>query len=257
MRGHLAPGGHLQPHLRHRSGAGPGQELVHPGGQPAHPLRRELPADRPRALPQGQPGDLPPERHRGQPQLRRPAARDHGLRVRAGHAGDSHPWALQRRLLRAQLPRRAHRQRAGLQQRPLRGGQQGLLPRLPRQVPARGRDLPPPERRVPGSADLPAGEPDRRAGPDERLPRGQRGHRQRPRQRRGRRQGHLLLRSQDDQILPGSGADPEERPHLPPLLPGGLPLRDGQSGAPGGEGRERGGRLRRGVRSGSLGGEAF
>ena len=43
----------------------------------------------------------------------------------------------------------------------------------------------------------------------------QRHHRQRGRQRRRRRQGRLRLRARPDPLLPGRGADPAQRGHLP------------------------------------------
>ena len=55
----------------------------------------------------------------------------------------------------------------------------------------------------------------RRARPDPRLPRGQRGDRQRDRHRRRRRQGDLLLRAGDDPLLPRRGAAAVERHDLP------------------------------------------
>ena len=46
---------------------------------------------------------------------------------------------------------------------------------------------------------------------------GQRRHGQRPRRRRGRRQGRLRLGARPHPLLPGRGADPPERAHLPLL----------------------------------------
>ena len=85
---------------------------------------------------------------------------------------------------------------------------------------ARGRDLPSRGRRFPGPAGVP---PDLHPGlrrPDGRLPRGQRGHLQCRGHWRGRRQVDLPLRAQDDRVLPGRKAHPEQRADLHVPQPG-------------------------------------
>ena len=77
------------------------------------------------------------------------------------------------------------------------------------------RDLPPGRRLVPRPRGVPGRLRARRARPDAGLAGRQRGPRQRPRHRRGRRQGRLHLRARPDPLLPGRGADPAQRAHLP------------------------------------------
>ncbi len=124
---------------------------------------------------------------------------------RAAHAGH-----LQFRLLRALLPRPldGHRDR----RRPgSRGERRRRLHEDDQGPEARGRHLPPHRRRLPRSHRLPQGLRARRARPRRRLPQGQREPRQRHRHRHRRRQGDVLFRAEDDQVLPRRGAHPAER----------------------------------------------
>ncbi len=81
-------------------------------------------------------------------------------------------------------------------------------------------------------------------GPGAGLPRRQRGDRQRVRHRGRGRQGDLLLRPGDDPLLPGGGADPRERAHLPAVGPGSAGARARAHRAARGEADRRVGRPR-------------
>ena len=115
---------------------------------------------------------------------------------------------------------------------------------------ARGRDLPPRGRRLPRPFGVPAHLDAglRRAGRC--LPRGQREHLQCHRHRRGRRQVDLSVRAQDDRVLPGRKADPEQRAHLHVPQAGRPEVRAGQPEGPGRQGSAWRRRLRHAGRTG-------
>ena len=151
---------HLRAYRRHRHRAGRSRHLLRARGQCPHALRRLLHA--------GEPGDhaaavsgtvRPPPRGAGRELSRRAAgdpeiggARDRERRSdrRAAHAG-----RLQLRLLRALLPGRQARRRAGRRPRPLRQGR-GRVHAHHRGAQARRRDLSADRRRLPRSARVPA-----------------------------------------------------------------------------------------------------
>ncbi len=104
----------------------------------------------------------------------------------------AHARRLQLRLLRALVPGRQARRRAGRGPRPVREGRRRLHAHHPGTQAGRC-DLPPHRRRLPRSARLPARFRARRARPDVRLPGRQRHAGQRGRHRHRRRQGGLQL----------------------------------------------------------------
>ena len=209
----------LLPRLRLRPRARLRRRLEGARGQRPHavghllrarePARDDAPAARPlRALPGAARRPLPgaaAHRARGGRADRRGGGGD-------GRRLDARP--VQQRLLRARLPRAPDGRRAGRGVRP-RGPRRRLPhPHHPRPA-ARARDLPADRRRLHGPARVPPRLDARRAGPDARLPRGQRRDRQRRRHRRRRRQGDLPLRAGDDPLLPRRGAAAAERADVP------------------------------------------
>ena len=162
-------------------------------------------------------------------------------RQRRSDRGAAHARRLQLGLLRALVPRRQARRRAGRRPRPLRQGRPRLHAHDAR-AQARRRDLPPHRRRFPRSARVPAGFRARRAGLDVGLPGRQRHARQCGRHRHRRRQGGLQLHAGDRQVLSRRGADPEERADLALPRARAPRLRARPSGRAGGQG---GARLRR------------
>ena len=90
---------------------------------------------------------------------------------------------------------------------------------------ARARDLPARRRRLPRPARVPQGFDARRARPVRRVPRRPRHARQRDRHRRGRRQVDLSVRAGHDPLLPGRGADPQQRADVHALQAAGPRLR--------------------------------
>ena len=127
--------------------------------------------------------------------------------------GAAHAGRLQLRLLRALLPGRQARRRAGRGPRSLHQGRGGVHAHH-RRAEAGRRDLSADRRRLPRSARVPARFRARRAGPDVGLPGRQRDARQCGRHRHRRRQGGLQLHAGDREVLPRRGADPEERADL-------------------------------------------
>ena len=127
----------------------------------------------------------------------------------------AHPRRLQLRLLRARAAGPADGRRAGRGPRPgLRAATGSACGR--RDGEQRGRrHLPPDRRRVPRPGALPARLGARLRRRAQRRARRPGDHRQRRRQRRRRRQAALHLRARPDPLLPGRGADPAERRHLP------------------------------------------
>ena len=120
---------------------------------------------------------------------------------------------LQLGLLRAFVPGRQARRRAGRRPRPVRQERLRLHAHDARAA-ARRRDLSPHRRRLPRSAGVPAGLGARRRRADVGLPGRQRDARQRGRHRHRRRQGGLQLHAGDREVLSRRGADPEERADL-------------------------------------------
>ena len=115
-----------------------------------------------------------------------------GLGVRRSDRRAAHARRLQLGLLRALVPGRQARRRAGRGPRPVREGRYRL--HAHHAGPQAGRrDLPPHRRRFPRSADVPAGHRARRGRADVGLPGRQRHARQRGRHRHRRRQGDLQL----------------------------------------------------------------
>ena len=153
----------------------------------------------------------------------------------------AHARHLQLRLLRAFVPGRQARRRAGRGPRP-RGQGRRRLHAHDRRPQARRRDLSPHRRRLPRSAGVPARQRARRARADVRLPGRQRHARQRGRHRHRRRQGGLQLHAGDREILSRRGAAPEERADL--ALPGERAPRL-RARQPRGTGGQGGARLRR------------
>ena len=164
-----------------------------------------------------------------------------GDRARRSDRRAAHARHLQLRLLRALVPGRQARRRAGRRPRPVREGRDRLHAHDPG-AEARRRDLPPHRRRLPRSARLPSRFRARRARPDVGLSGRQRDARQRGRHRHRRRQGGLQLHAGDREILSRRGADPEERADL--ALPRGRASRL-RARPPRGAGGEGSARLRR------------
>ena len=133
--------------------------------------------------------------------------------VRRSDRRAAHARRVQLRLLRAFVPGRQARHRAGRGPRSVRQGRHRLHAH-DAGAEARRRDLPPHRRRLPRPADVPSGLDARRRRPDVGLPGRQRHARQRGRHRHRRRQGDLQLHAGDREILSRRGADPEERADL-------------------------------------------
>ena len=120
-----------------------------------------------------------------------------------GRAADAR--RLQQRLLRALVPGRRDGGRARRRRRSDRRRRDRLHAHHGGAEAGR-RPLPPHRRRLPRSADLPAGFAARRARALRGLPRGQRGARECARHGHRRRQGHLPVRAGDDPLLSRRGA---------------------------------------------------
>src|SRR5881296_3611100 len=186
---------------------------------------------RPRRVP-GAGGQLPlPERRL----LRARESQPHDARVPravrplpgASDQGLSEPPA-RRAAARGPAHRREPGGRRALARHPQLGVLRALVPRArdghDARTAARGRRLPPHRRGLPRSARVPARQPARRAGPAQRLPGGQRGHRQRSRRGRGRRQVRLRLHAAAHQVLPRRGGAARAGADVPRLPARGLRL---------------------------------
>ena len=145
----------LRPHRRHRHHPGRCERLLRAGGQCAHALGRVLHAGKPRDHDAAVSGPVrPPPRRAGGAVSGRTVvgAALGGAAFRLGRADGRADDArrLQFRLLRALLPRRQARHRAGRGQRPHRQERRGVHAHH-RGAEARRRDLPPRRRRFPRS----------------------------------------------------------------------------------------------------------
>ena len=161
---------HLCAHRRHRRGSRRRRHLLCARGQRPHALRRLLHAGEPRDHDAAVPGAvLAPPRRAGRELSRRTARHAEvaraGIRVRRSDRRAAHPRRLQLRLLRAFVPGRQARHRAGRGPRPVREGRHRLHAH-DAGAEARRRDLPPRRRRLPRSADVPPGLGARRRRPD-------------------------------------------------------------------------------------------
>ena len=179
---------HLRAYRRHRHRARRSRDVLRAGGQCPHALRRLLHAGEPRdhAAAVSRAVRAPPRR--AGRKLSRRAAGDAqvggGIDIeRRSDRRAADARRLQLGLLRAFVPGRQARRRAGRRPRPLRQGRDGLHAHHAGSQ-ARRRDLPAHRRRLPRSARLPAGFRARRARPDVGLPGRQRHARQRGRHRR-------------------------------------------------------------------------
>ncbi len=238
---------HLRACRRHRHRARRRGRVLRAGRQPARALGRVVHAGKPqdddaavsgavRAQPRGAGGALP-----------RPAARHAAQRVAAEHLrpdrGGAHARHVQLGVFRACLPGAADGRGAGRGPRPVRQGRSPLHADHAGPA-AHRRDLPPGRRRLPRPAGVPPRFPAGRGGPAVGLPGRQRHHLQRHRHRRGRRQVDLSVRARHDPLLPGRGADPQQRPDLHVPAPGRPAVRARPHGRAGGQGDARRGRLR-------------
>ena len=245
---------HLHAHRRHRHHPRRCRHLLRAGGQCAHALRRLLHAGEPRDHDAAVSGTVLAPPHRAGGELSGRTAGDAeigGARQRHTRSDRraAHPRRVQLGLLRALLPRRQARHRAGRGPRPVRQRRNRLHAHHARAAPRR-RDLPPHRRRLPRSAHLPARFGARRARADVRLSGRQRDARQRRRHRHRRRQGDLQLHAGDHEILSRRGADPEKRADLALPRGGASRLRARPSARAGGQGGARLRRLRHADRAG-------
>ena len=147
---------HLRVHRRHRHRARRCRHLLCAGGQCPHALRRLLHAGEPRDHAAAVPRPVRAPSRRAGRELSGRAARDAqvgraGHRRRRADRRAAHPRDLQLGLLRALVPRRQARHRAGRGARPHRQGRDRLHAHDARPE-ARRRDLPPHRRRLPRSA---------------------------------------------------------------------------------------------------------
>ena len=158
---------HLRVHRRHRHRARRCRHLLRAGRQRTHALRRLLHAGEPRDHAAALPRPVRAPSRRAGRELSGRTARDVALR-RAEHRRRradrraAHARHLQLGLLRALVPRRQARHRAGRRPRPDREGRSRLHAH-DRRAEARRRDLPPHRRRFPRSALVPSGFGARRA----------------------------------------------------------------------------------------------
>ena len=147
---------HLRVHRRHRHRARRCRHLLCAGRQCPHALRRLLHAGEPRDHAAAVPRPVRAPSRRAGRELSGRAARDAevgraGHRRRRADRRAAHPRDLQLGLLRALVPRRQARHRAGRGARPHRQGRDRLHAHDARPE-ARRRDLPPHRRRLPRSA---------------------------------------------------------------------------------------------------------
>ena len=156
---------------------------------------------------------------------------------------------VQQRLLRARLPGTADGHRTGRRAGPVHARRPHLHAHHAGPAP-RGCDLPARRRRLHGPAGLPARIHAGLRRADAGLPRRQPDAGQFHRHGGGRRQVDLPLRAEDDRVLPGRKAHPEQRADLHVPQAGRTEIRARQHGATGGEGSARRGRLRHAGRPG-------
>ena len=222
---HRAARGDLRARRGDRPDPGRRWPLSRARGQPADAERRQLHAREPagpeahlrlalRALGRARHRPVPPRAARDAPV---------GRSARRARRPDDRPAdarRLQLGVLRALVPRTPDGDRAGREPRPRRPPQPSLQEDDER-PPAGRRRLPADRRRLPRPARLPPGQPARRVGPAQRLPRGKRHARERRRHGGRRRQGDLPVRAGHDPLLPRRGPGAAERAHLRRGEPGG------------------------------------
>ena len=209
---------HLCACRRHRHRARRRRQFLRARGQCAHAVRRLLHAGKPRDHDAAFSRTVLALPRRAGRELSRRAAGDAEVDRAADRLGRADRRAadarrLQFRLLRAFVPRRQARRRAGRRPRP-RGQERRRLHAHDRRPEARRRDLSPHRRRFPRSAGVPARQRARRARPDVGLSGRQCHARQRGRHRHRRRQGGLQLHAGHREILSRRRAAPEKRADL-------------------------------------------
>ena len=239
---------HLGAYRRHRHRAGRRRVVLRARGQRPNAVRRLLHAGKPRSDDAAPAGSVRPAPRRAGRRLSRRAARlpalgrpANGSRRGDDRAPDAR--ALQFRLLRALVPRRQARRRAGRGPRSVRRGRSGLHAHDARAAPGR-RDLPPGRRRFSRSAGLQSVVGAGRAGTGRRLFGGQCDARECNRHRRRRRQGDLQLRPRSHPLLPVRRAAVEERADLSLPRARRAQIRARAARRAGGQGGQRFGRLR-------------
>ena len=212
------PQGHLYPHLRQRPDPRPRGKLSRPRGQRALPVGRELRARKPAGDEARLPEALRPAQGAAGGSLRPGIAQSPALRgARAiARSRTTRPSCCSRRASTIPPTSSTPSSPAPMGIEIVVGQdlvvEDDVVYHEDDEGPeARGRDLSPDRRRLPRPDRLPQGLRARRARHRQCLPQGQRQSRQRHRHRRRRRQGDVLLRPADDQILPRRGADPAER----------------------------------------------